>query len=638
MFGIRTKSDDNFHTIAQFSESSSNPCRLKSKLEYIAEYKSRVFACVNVIGNWISGLEYSLTKNDKSIKHEYLNLITEDTLYGIVAFLQLCGNAYLRKILIGKTVKQLEFLRPDKVWFKNGKYTYTHNGSIIELEKEEVIAFKNFNPLAPSKYSSGFGTVQGCAITIDSEYASEVWNWKFFEQGDWAKTMKNNNANLGDDEIARFAEQYKNSSSGVNNAHQIIVLPNGIEPTESSPHQKEADFAEHQKLSRDKILAIFNVPKAILGMAENVNVWNVEAFDAIFAKRTLLPLAKRIARALNEQLFNEVGSFEFVNILPVNEEEIRAEYKEGIITLNEARQAMGWDTLANGDTFNNWEVALQEKPLKKERQLSDEVLKIIRKWVAGTKENDDEKKLEERHKSYEKRLDGYEKKLKKWLLDIFKQQEEDILTQYSGKSVKENIPQLNSSKYLTIYIEWILDIFKWIFEIEANEALHEVKPDDNYILDVLDNMMIRTTVQTLARTIDDTTNKKIVEIISEGLTNGLGPAEIRDWLQLIFRELSTTRASTIVRTETVNLTTKSQIKARSKVGIQKKRRYTAIDERVCPFCNSMHDKIMELEEDYYKQGDSLSVDDTTLKFDYTSIKGPPLHPSCRCSLLAIVDE
>lgn len=92
------------------------------------------------------------------------------------------------------------------------------------------------------------------------------------------------------------------------------------------PGQKEADFVEQQKFSFEKILAIFKVPKALLGMGDGVNVGNVRAFDLVFAKNVIKPLARKIADALNRQLLNGIGMFEFVNIVPVDETELRQDY------------------------------------------------------------------------------------------------------------------------------------------------------------------------------------------------------------------------------------------------------------------------------------------------------------------------
>lgn len=102
------------------------------------------------------------------------------------------------------------------------------------------------------------------------------------------------------------------------------------------------EFIAQQNWDRDKILAIYKVPKAILGIGEGVNVGNVQAFNQTFASRCIEPLAKKIARVLNDQLFKGVGVFEFLNVLPTDEEAVRNHYFAGGITRNEYRQELGY--------------------------------------------------------------------------------------------------------------------------------------------------------------------------------------------------------------------------------------------------------------------------------------------------------
>jgi len=55
-------------------------------------------------------------------------------------------------------------------------------------------------------------------------------------------------------------------------------------------------------------LATYRVPKAVTGMWEGVNVWNVEAFNSIFAERALTPLAQKISTAFSTTLFSWIGT------------------------------------------------------------------------------------------------------------------------------------------------------------------------------------------------------------------------------------------------------------------------------------------------------------------------------------------
>jgi phage portal protein BeeE len=50
----------------------------------------------------------------------------------------------------------------------------------------------------------------------------------------------------------------------VNNSHKIAVLDNGLKYNEYKVSQKELDFVESRRFTRDEIFAIFKVPKSIV--------------------------------------------------------------------------------------------------------------------------------------------------------------------------------------------------------------------------------------------------------------------------------------------------------------------------------------------------------------------------------------
>ena len=72
--------------------------------------------------------------------------------------------------------------------------------------------------------------------------------------------------------------------------------------------------------------------------------------------------------------------------------------------------------------------------------------------------------------------------------------------------------------------------------------------------------------------------------------------------------------------------------------VEKKQRYTALDERVCEFCWPMNWKTIALKDNYFNKGTTLiGADWHELKLDYDDVEGAPLHPNCRCVLLPVVE-
>jgi hypothetical protein len=69
--------------------------------------------------------------------------------------------------------------------------------------------------------------------------------------------------------------------------------------------------------------------------------------------------------------------------------------------------------------------------------------------------------------------------------------------------------------------------------------------------------------------------------------------------------------------------------------VEGKEWFTAEDEHVCPYCNALDRKVVDLDEDYFGLGDSQTIDGKTQHYNYDDVPSAPLHVSCRCTLLPV---
>lgn len=125
------------------------------------------------------------------------------------------------------------------------------------------------------------------------------------------------------------------------------------------------DFVEGRKLTRDEIFAIFKVPKACVGLGEGSSAnMNIGKFDILLARNALYPVAVKLQEAISVGLFGEIERFEFVNVIPLDSEEVRNDFNSGIITLNEARAARGYEPIQSGDTIKGSDIIASIAPKK----------------------------------------------------------------------------------------------------------------------------------------------------------------------------------------------------------------------------------------------------------------------------------
>lgn len=127
----------------------------------------------------------------------------------------------------------------------------------------------NFNPLQAYPYiTSGMSDLQASALSVDTERAQSLYNWKAFENGANPGGVLSTANDLSIEQIERMTTAWNNKFKGVNNANKLAVLTQGatFAPTSLSP--QDMSYIEGKKLTRDEILAIFKVPKAVLGIGE----------------------------------------------------------------------------------------------------------------------------------------------------------------------------------------------------------------------------------------------------------------------------------------------------------------------------------------------------------------------------------
>ncbi|MDR2416370.1 MAG: phage portal protein [Candidatus Peribacteria bacterium] len=144
------------------------------------------------------------------------------------------------------------------------------------------------------------------------------------------------------EKVTELEAKRNNKYQGKHNAHKTALLVGGMElKTVQGFSQQQLDYVLQRRLSRDEILSMFKVPKAILGLGEGSNALNTRPFETIYARRTIKPLAIKVAERLSYTLFKDIGYFEFINVVPIDDAEVRSNYQSGMIMLNEARSKIG---------------------------------------------------------------------------------------------------------------------------------------------------------------------------------------------------------------------------------------------------------------------------------------------------------
>jgi hypothetical protein len=104
-------------------------------------------------------------------------------------------------------------------------------------------------------------------------------------------------------------------------------------------------------------------------------------------------------------------------------------------------------------------------------------------------------------------------------------------------------------------------------------------------------------------------------------------SEIYDWSD-------TWRADRVAKTEAFRTTNASLKAAWQQSGVVKTIKWYVSSKEPCPFCQAMDGKTISIDDNFFDNGESLTVGEgdsaQTMSFDYGDVGAPPLHPQCQC--------
>lgn len=379
---IEEKDADSIQDALDVYSGASNR-RLMKASEYLKAAVGWIYGCVSVIADEVAMIDLKLCKdvNGEVVEvddHEALDVLYKPnnamTRYDFIQltfqYLELTGEAPWYVKLEGKKPVGLILLRPDRLTVKPGKNgeliggykyrVYGENGvQEIDLEPYEVIPLKYSDPDNPIR---GKGPLQAAAATVDLDNYSEKWNAQFFRNSGSPNAVLQTDKKLGKEARGRIEKRLRERWTGVNNAHKTMILESGLKWEKISLSQKDMDFVEQQKFSRDKILAIFRCPPTALGLTTDVTRANAEATDYVFAKRTINPKMKRFTEQLDIfylSLFAGTDNmyFDYNDPVPENVDQdiqrAQTGVQSGYMTINEAREIMDLDPIDGGDVLRD---------------------------------------------------------------------------------------------------------------------------------------------------------------------------------------------------------------------------------------------------------------------------------------------
>ncbi len=296
-----------------------------------------------------------------------------------VAFYLIAGDSFIEAV--GPDAgppRELYTLRPDRMKIELNQATGAPAAYLFELGGRRrrwdmdpvtgagpILHWHTFNPRDPW---NGQSPVDPAAFAIDQHNAAGAWNQALLQNGASPSgalvyAPKDGPAELTEAQLARLKEQIEKEFSGPRNAGRPFLLEGGMDWRAMGLSPKDMDWIKAKDVSAREIGLAYGVPAQLLGIPDAQTFANYREARLSLWEDTVIPLIDRARDRLNvwlAQWWPELRLRYDLDGVPALT--LRRERKagglerlvgSGILTVNEARDELGFEAIAGGDARAN---------------------------------------------------------------------------------------------------------------------------------------------------------------------------------------------------------------------------------------------------------------------------------------------
>ncbi len=346
--------------------------------------------CINEISNNASRVKINLFRGEQELDdHPLLDLLYNPSptcsqvefFQSAFSYLLISGNNYMLSVSGDRTPPtELYNLRPDRIRIRTGNrampqsYDYVLNGNIVESYEvdqatgnSKVKHIKLFNPL--DDYY-GMSPISACSVDIDQHNLANKHNVNLLQNGARPsgavifkpKDETGGHVQLSDVQRDQLVNDINQRFSGTGNAGKPMLLEGDFDWKEMGLSPKDMDFIQLKNMSAKDIALVYGVPSQLIGIPDSQTYSNFAEAKLALYNETIIPLLDRFQGDLNEWLtpmFGEDLELRYdIDSIPAMAEQRKRVFESvvtgvqnGILTRNEAREQLGYETVDGGDSL-----------------------------------------------------------------------------------------------------------------------------------------------------------------------------------------------------------------------------------------------------------------------------------------------
>jgi HK97 family phage portal protein len=352
-------------------------------------YKRNViaFRSIQAIADAVASVPWTAWRGKQELEdHPLLELIKRPNprdsgsqyIHQKVGYLMLSGNSYEEHVTgQGGAVAELYQLRPDRMKIIPGSngfpmaYEYHVNQRKVRFDVDPVNMtgpVRHMRLFNPTDDWYGMSPIEAGAYAVDTHNEAGAWIQSLLQKSarPSGALVIGGDKILSDEEFNRLKTQMDEQYSGSGNAGRPMLLEGGLDWKAMGLSPVDMEIIETKLSAARDVALAFGVPPQLLGIPGDNTYSNYQEARLAFWEDTVIPLVNMIADDWNASLAGPQGIVlkpDFDQV-PAIVEKKRQQWemldKTASLTLNEKREAMGYEPVTGGDVIM---VAMSSIPL-----------------------------------------------------------------------------------------------------------------------------------------------------------------------------------------------------------------------------------------------------------------------------------
>lgn len=496
----------------------------------------------------------------------------------------------------------------------------------------------------------GISPIRAAMNAVGLGNAIEEFGSKYFANGSRPSIILKHPKVLTPEAYARLRGSFEETWSGLNNAHRVNILEEGVTADAIGIPPEEAQFLQSRKYQVAEIARLYGVPLDMLADDAASTYASVEQHGMNLRTYTLMPWATRDQQAVQRDLLTEEERrrfyveylFDGLERADVNTrtQAFSTMRNIGAMSANEIRERENMDPIAGGDTYwqplNMVEVNADGAPTEIRAQLpGGRVARFTGERRAQTDEEID-KLMKHRQKLFRQYQPVFEdaasRLVNRELADLRRAVKKHLQKRDDGQRSVDDFRD-----WLSKFYSELRDVVPGLFEAVLSSLAEHMASDVATEIDKEDPGYTDEMRDYVAKYLDNfageyvaSSERQLKAILMAAAADDVDPAEAINTRLDGWEE---TKAQKTGRQQTFEAGNALVVGLYGAMGVAQMRWAARGDS--CPYCKRLNGRIVGVNEAFVAGGDSVHGDEGSEPMKVRRTKRhAPLHGTCDCVVLA----